>query len=228
MDESGYYVGELVGSVVGIVLSVVSIIIAIVAIRQTNKEIRNHNKQTLFEKRIDNYIVCRKLYETLKENIDLLKYKTEDKESPIDVTYPTIMIMNCTFLEEAAKVMGDVNNYELRKIFLKTLENIEEEAEKCRLLFDETIAMSAFEFLMSYKDFLMQCYKYQILDIYMLEHNKKIPSSRPMDYVELQKYYKEPAERKKLIVSEKKLKKAYRKMSSEQIIAKIQAATRLE
>ena len=62
-------------AILNIVLSTVVAITAIFALFQTHKQIKISNKQFLFNRRLDKYLLAKSLIELYKDNINLLDYK---------------------------------------------------------------------------------------------------------------------------------------------------------
>ena len=163
-----------------IILSIITAITAIVAIFMTRTEIKAQNNQCLFEKRLANYIACRKLLNLTSENLELLKFENSE-DGPLEVTTVFSMITNCGFLEEGSQIIYNTNDYKIKKSFLKSIESIETMAEKSKLLFSDETGEKMKAYLISFKDALMAMYKYEVLLQLMLKNNKSTAFRKSFD-----------------------------------------------
>lgn len=194
-----------VSDVIQTVVGSTTAVIAIVAVVMTYVEIKTQNKQCLFDKRLANYVACRKFYNLVLENISLLDFDEVSSKQPIDVVFPFYELTNCAFLENGAKIIDDVSNFELKKQFLKNMESIETMSEKSKLLFKNKIGEVASEFFLCFREVLLNMYRYKILSDNMLNsHSHKLMHKT---FPELNEEFKEEKHRNELIESIKRLKK---------------------
>lgn len=211
--------------IIQIVVGSVTALIAIVAVVMTCIEIRTQNKQCLFDKRLANYIVCRKFYNLVLANIDLLDFDKTPNKQPIDVVFPFYELANCGFLENGAKIIDNVSNFELKKQFLKNMESIETMSEKSKLLFKDKIGGVASEFFLCFREVLLKMYRYKILSDSIL--NSDSCKLMHKTFPELSKEFKEEKYRDELIESVRRLKKIIKKIEKNNTLDLMYKKTRL-
>ena len=225
-DERVWYnVFEML-EIIQVAIGTLGLIVAIVAIFMTKKEIKSQNAQCLFDKRLDNYVICKKIYNLTQENLSLLKHDA-DKDEPIEVATPFLFLTNCVFLEEASGVINDIDNFELKKKFLIKIEELITISEKSRLLFPSDIGEPLSDFVFSYQNVIMQLYKYQRLLELIHSSNDNHPAMLGKTFPELAKMFKESSHRKELEESIRQLNKSFKKMKNENIIFRVQIVTHL-
>ena len=207
-----------------IILSIITAITAIVAIFMTRDEIKAQNNQCLFEKRLANYIACRKLLNLTSENLELLKFENP-KDEPLEVTTAFSMITNCGFLEKGAQIIYNTNDYEIKKIFLKNIESIETMAEKSKLLFSDETGEKMKAYLISFKDALMAMYKYEVLLQLMLKNNKSTAFRKSFD--ELAQNYNDYKVRGEVIKSTNSLLEQCHMVTNDKILEKMYNETKI-
>lgn len=197
---------------------------AIYALVQTHMQIKISNKQFLFNKRLDKYLLVRSLIELYKENITLLDYKDSKDAEAIIVDYQFINLTNINYLKDITCIISDPKNNEYKNNFLITIEELKKISAEVKFIFpDKNNYLSNFVF--NYQNVLMELYKYQILleDI----KNDKIPRKQKPTFKELQKEYGELNHRKRLYEALDKLKNSYNKLVEKNIIKKIEKTIKL-
>ena len=80
--------------------AIVTAFIAIIALFQTHKQIKNSNKQFLFDKRLDKYLLAKGLLELYKANEKLLDYNNYPDDEAIIVDFQFINLTNNNYLKD--------------------------------------------------------------------------------------------------------------------------------
>ena len=187
--------------------AIVTAFIAIIALFQTHKQIKNSNKQFLFDKRLDKYLLAKGLLELYKANEKLLDYNNYPNDEAIIVDYQFINLTNNNYLKDVTCIIKTPKNNDYKKNFLVKIEELKELSNEIRFLFPNKNGVLLGNFIMKYQNILMELYKYQIiLDLMM---NDAIPRKNKSTYIELQKEYGELEHRHRLYGAINDLKKSY-------------------
>lgn len=153
-----------------ILFSIITSGIALLALFQTQKQIRLSNKQNLFDKRVENYLIVDGLIKLYEEHDSLF---SDDTKLTDAVDYKFTLMTNNSFLENIAPVIkSPLSNLE-QKEFLIKLEEIKNIAMKIRLIFNGKPAEQLGNFTDCYGNVLFVMYQYQILNNKMLEASQK-------------------------------------------------------
>ena len=193
--------------------------IAIIALFQTHKQIGVNNKQFLFDKRLNKYLIARGLLELYKDNEKLLDFSKKRDNEPIIVDIHFINLTNNKYLKDVASIINDPKNNEFKNNFLVKIEELKQLSKEVRFLFQNKSGLSLGDFIMKYQNVLMELYNYQI--ILDLMKNDEIPRKNKPTYNELQKDYGELKHRYKLYRAIDDLKKSYDEVVNKKIINKI-------
>ena len=105
-------------SILNIVLSAIVALTAIFALFQTHRQIKLSNKQFLFNRRLDKYLLAKSLIELYKDNINLLDYKDNKDDEAIIVDFQFINLTNIEYLKDITCIIGDPKNDEYKTNFL--------------------------------------------------------------------------------------------------------------
>lgn len=205
--------------------AIVTAIIAVVALFQTHKQMKISNKQFLFDKRLEKYIILKGMLTLYKDNVSLLDYTKEKDDEPICVDTNFIFLTNNSYLKDITKIITSPFEEDYRQDFLLMLEEIKKQSFEIRFLFKGKIGKYMQEFLYQYQDVLMNLYKYQIITEKM--RNYKVPTKEPKDYKTLQKELGEKKYREKLFQSIKKIKDSYNNLEKNKIIRKAEKKIQL-
>lgn len=223
-DETPWW--DIAASIAGIA----GTIIAIVAIFMTVYTVRAQNKQNLFEKRLEVYLLCKTFYDLINDNQKVLDIKSEHGY-PINVDLEFIWITNTDFFNGSPKLIFDLHNEDFRYGFLQKLEELGIVAEKCSLLFERKDGEKLRIFIESYRNALRSMYSYQIVlnkmqndptneilkDTY--EPGKSI--MMPKDAKQLCKEYGEAKHRKRVLDDIANLKKSFLILKRDHVLEKI-------
>lgn len=167
-------------------LSVVAVCLSIIALFQTQKQIKLSNKQRLFDRRLEQYLIFKELI-TLYEN---KRYLLVGKESICEmVDFQFSMLTNCSRLEQMCIAIDKPLYDEGHKILLTKLELLEKDAVEIELIWNSVAGRKAGCFVKQYKELLMSMYQQQI----MLKHLHKQNKEHPMKLEEFKRRAKENA-----------------------------------
>ena len=142
-------------------LSVVTALVAVVALIQTRRQIKVSNKQHLFDKRVENYLIAEGLVQLYKKNQSSLKHEKDEPILAIDIKF--FLLTNNTFLEQITHVINNTLDPSMQKEFLIKLESIKDVAAKIKFLFSGKSANLLGDFVMLYQELLFSMYQYKIL-----------------------------------------------------------------
>ncbi|URZ02726.1 hypothetical protein [Clostridium felsineum] len=142
-----------------IVTSVVTSIVAIFAVILTCKQIRLSNKQHLFDKRLENYIIATGLIQLYRSNCN---YINNEKDTPILSNHMDFeFLTNNTYLEQITCAIYNPLKESSQKELLIKLENLKEVATKIKFLFADNVSILLGDFVLRYQELLFEMYKYQ-------------------------------------------------------------------
>lgn len=140
--------------------SCLTAVAALVALVFSGWQIRQGNKQRLFDRRIKVWSISRGLLELYgKERIRLAKCNNEPEFSN---GLQFAWLTNNSFLYEVSDVMSYVLAKNERKAFLQKMEEIKEVAAEASLIFTRRIARYLSEFVYKYQVLLFAMYQYEI------------------------------------------------------------------
>ena len=142
--------------------TIASIIIAIIAIYQTHKQIKQSNKQNLFNDRVKSYLIIKGLLDLYTENKKTIE---EEKKDEVYVCCDMTLewLVNNSYLETMGKIASNPSDLAYRRDFLMKDEELKHEAEKIKFLFDEEINTELYDFISAYEQLIYELYKYCIL-----------------------------------------------------------------
>lgn len=145
-----------------ILVSVISCFIAIRAVYLTKKEIKIQNERDLLERRLNNYIACRTVYDSVKDSLDKLPIKRQDDKT-LELEPVFRGLLRRGFLRKGRDIAKGSLKEENREGFLKNIESIRNIHDRCKILFDGKSKNLMCEFLNSYEETLMAMLQYQEL-----------------------------------------------------------------
>lgn len=205
--------------VLNLILSTITIFIAALALILTYKQIKLSNKQHLFDRRLDNYLLIKdilSLYNVNKSFID-------DKDIYQNVKLLFISLTNCKRLENIAPVIKEPTNEELKRNFLIKCEELEKSANEILLLWQESLSRDLYNFVNDYVFLLRALYKQQLVIGRISPQIHEGISSK----AEVDEQLKECAEHISLFKITQKLKELYDKIVDEKIEQKLTQSLRL-
>lgn len=158
-------------SVVSACAGIGSAIVAIVAVMHTRKQINLSNKQILFDKRIENYIIATGLIQLYRENC---KFINDEKDEPmISNSLYFTQLTNNTYLEEITSAIDNPLKEPNHKELLIKLENLKEVATKIKFLFSDKASNLLGDFVLCYQELLFEMYRYQTIINKINKENEK-------------------------------------------------------
>lgn len=205
--------------------SIITAVIAIIALFQTHVQIKTSNKQFLFDKRLDKYLLAKGLLELYKDNEKLLNYNSCPDDEAIIVDYQFINLTNNNYLKDVTCIINEPKNNDFKNAFLVKIEELKGLSTEIKFLFPNKSGQLLGNFIMKYQNILMELYKYQIISDLINDDN--IPRKNKPTYIELQKEYGELEHRHRLYNAINELKKSYYDALDKKAINKIEKSIKL-
>lgn len=205
--------------------SIITAVIAIIALFQTHVQIKTSNKQFLFDKRLDKYLLAKGLLELYKDNEKLLDYNSYPDDEAIIVDYQFINLTNNNYLKDVTCIINEPKNNDFKNAFLVKIEELKGLSTEIRFLFPNKSGQLLENFIMKYQNVLMELYKYQIILDLMI--NDTIPRKNKPTYNELQKEHGELKHRYRLYDAINDLEKSYCDVIDKKVINKVEKSIKL-
>lgn len=205
--------------------AIITAVIAIIALFQTHVQIKISNKQFLFDKRLDKYLLAKGLLELYKDNKKLLDYNSCPDDKAIIVDYQFINLTNNNYLKDVTCIINEPKNNDFKNDFLVKIEELKKLSTEIKFLFPNKSGQLLGNFIMKYQNILMELYKYQIISDLINDDN--IPRKNKPTYIELQKEYGELEHRHRLYNAINELKKSYYDALDKKAINKIEKSIKL-
>lgn len=144
--------------VLNVLLSVVSVVIALIAIYQTQKQIKLSNKQQLFDRRLEKYMVIKDLLTLFSNN---KKFVVENKSLIKDVALQFNWLTNVTYLTDMIIAVSDALDTKKQNILLSKCEMLEKYAVEISVLWKDETGEVFSRFVRTYKEMLFKMYQQQ-------------------------------------------------------------------
>ena len=148
-------------SVVTALVGIVTAIVAIFSLGQTRKQIKLSNKQHLFDKRVENYLIATGLIQLYRNNC--MHFNDEKDEPMFSVDLDFTWLTNNTYLEEITPAIHNPLKEPSHKELLIKLEDLKEVATKIKFLFYGKSSILLGDFILRYQELLFSMYQYQII-----------------------------------------------------------------
>lgn len=203
------------------ILEIITLMIAFIAIFQTNKQIKIRNKQHLFDKRIEKFLICTGLLSLYSDNKILIK--EEKKDVPLEVTILFSGLTNNVYLKDIGTIINDTHNEKIRIDFLIKLEELYKIASEIELIFPKRHSKILKEFILEYRNLLQKLYKYRCV----LEKIEKENDKKPQEFVKLQKIFPEEKYKEDLYDTYRNIETIYTKIVEKNIIEKVKKQIKL-
>ncbi|MHA5130472.1 hypothetical protein R5P67_01425 [Oenococcus oeni] len=145
---------------VTLVFSIVTAATAIIGIFMTWWQIRNSNKQSLFEKRLQLFLFADGLANLFRETPTVLNEK-DDIEMANDFDF--LLLTNNAELSSITSVIKDAKDSDKHQVFLKELESFKGREQMAKFVFKDPTSDIVSNFIGSYRELLFSTYQYQIL-----------------------------------------------------------------
>lgn len=202
--------------------SVITAIVAIAALLQTKQQSALSNKQHLFDKRVEHYLIAKGLIQLYENNKQLLTFKGDEPVMAMDFIFA--QITNNTYLEKITDVIGHPLEQPYHKEFLIKMETLKEISAKIKFIFRGKEAGLLGNYVLCYQELLFKMYQYQIL----LENMKKTSQKFKLTFDKAQDTVGEKKHREELQSAIEDLKEAYDAMKKEQVEKKIEKQIKLK
>lgn len=143
-----------------IVFSIVTAVTAIIGIFMSRWQIRNSNKQSLFDKRLQIFLFVNGLSNLLHDTPELLREKEHIRmANQLDFQ----MLTNNTELSNITSAIQHLEDSDKHNAFLKELELFKIREQTAKFIFKDPTAAVLSNFIQSYRELLLSTYQYEIL-----------------------------------------------------------------
>ena len=205
-----------------LLFSIITAIISITALIQSSIQIRLNNKQHLFDRRINNYLITKGLVNLYDSTKQLLNEKKDDSLLNVDVAF--CLLTNNVYLESISEIIKNPKNDDIKRKFLTKMEDLEKIASESELIFSRKYGNRVSGFVHNYKEALIKMYEYQIL-LTNIEAIHKRNSNKVID--KLRKESNEYSYRYKLLNQYNNLSDSYMMLKKYNIIDKLKKEIKL-
>lgn len=143
-------------------LTIVSIIIALIALLQTNKQIKLSNKQQLFDRRLQNYLLLESLLGSYRDKQEVLESNQPEKmlNNNNMLAYDLIILTSNEYLDGAHEIAVAPWAYEVKKKFFTKIDALNRAAKESKLIFPDNIAEISSKYISSYSGLIVQIVAY--------------------------------------------------------------------
>lgn len=153
---------ENVFNLVTVISTIFATIIAVIALIQTGVQIKLNNKQYLFDKRVENYIIVKGLLELYRKNKEQIEnIKREEPCFFVDSIFA--WLTNNTYLESITRVIDNPLENPNHRAFLIKMEELKQVSIKMKFLFDIKKLNKIEEYIKCYQELLLELYQYKIV-----------------------------------------------------------------
>ncbi len=142
-------------------LSIASVGIAALALFQSHKQIQLSNKQQLFEKRLDTYLILEDLLGLYRKQREYIERKRLDQPIPSDELHWDFLVLTSNrTLDGLCDTILPQNRKSGKAVFVSKLDELERTVQKLKFIFQESVSSDACEFMDAYINILMMLYIY--------------------------------------------------------------------
>jgi len=145
--------------VLNILLSVVSLTIALIATFQTQKQIRLSNKQHLFDRRLEKYMIIKDLLMLFSKN---RRHIVDEKGIAQSLDLQFNWLINVSYLSDMIFAIKEPLNSKKQKILLSKCEMLEKYALEISILWNDKIGDIFSLFVRTYKEMLFNMYQQKV------------------------------------------------------------------
>lgn len=199
--------------------SVITAAVAVIALWQTHQQIKLGNKQHLFDKRTESYIIAEGLVQLYRNNCTRYDFEKDEPIFAIDLEFK--WLTNNSYLEQTSSVIDNPLNEPEHKFFLSKLEELKNVAARIELIFSGKESMALKDFVLRYQELLFTMYQYQIL----LKKMEKVSQGKTLE--ETQKMFGERDYREKLLKVFERLNQTDINLKEENVMEKIKKQIKL-
>lgn len=183
-------------------VSVVTALVAIIALIQTRQQIKLSNKQHLFDKRLENYLIATGLIQLYRSNCI---HFDDERDKPIfSIDLKFSWLTNNTYLEGITRAIENPLEDPKHKELLIKLENLKNVDAKIKFLFYGKSSVLLGDFVLRYQELLFAMYQYKII----LDKMKEVGRNYKLTLEESQERVSEKKHRIKLQEAFDNLKEA--------------------
>lgn len=179
-------------SVVTALVGIVTAVVAVLALGQTRKQIKLSNKQHLFDKRVENYLIATGLIQLYRSNC--MHFDNEEDEPMLVIDLEFAWLTNNTYLEQITSAIDNPLKGLSHKELLIKLEKLKDVATKIKFLFSGEASVLLGDFVLRYQELLFAMYQYKIV----LDKMNKINEGHRLTIEEAQQKVGEKQHRIKL------------------------------
>lgn len=152
-------------SVLTLFFSIITASTAIAAIIISYVQMKNSNKQSLFERRLSAFLKIEWMQSLCNEHSSTAKKFVKESETDLlyGIDFLFILMTNCTFLEEIGPaITNTIDDKELHRKYLFKIEELRNLCEEVRLIFPENIGYELADFVFYYQEMLISIFKYKV------------------------------------------------------------------
>jgi hypothetical protein len=214
---------EAISSIATSIGVITALVFGVISIISSKKQVENSNKQHLFDKRVENYLIVRGLIELYDHNLRWFnKEETNEPELAIDQEF--IWLTNNSHLESLANAIQNPLEQPGHRELLAKLDELKIIAYTVKFLFADKPAEMVSDFVLKYRDMLFVMYRYRTLIKRIVDENE-----RETDTLEnLINRHGEPAQRETLYAARNEVKKSYAALKKAGAIEKIEEQIKLK
>lgn len=139
--------------------TMVALLIGVLSIRQSNKEIKMSNKQAMFEKRYEIYLLLQHMDELCNDNLNLLN--RNEHFGAID--FVASCLTNSVHFYQICDGFGKNDNNDAQTKFLSLIEELKDYGVQARLLFPKKHALYISRYFENYANLLTEMRRYEKL-----------------------------------------------------------------
>ena len=198
-------------SVVTALVGLVTASVAILSLGQTHKQIKLSNKQHLFDKRVENYLIATGLIQLYRSNC--MHFNNEKDEPMFAIDLDFTWLTNNTYLEGITPAIQNPLKEPSHKELLIKMEELKEVSAKIKFLFSGKASICLGDFVLRYQELLFAIYKYQII----LDNMNKLAEDYKLTLEKAQQRVREKQYRVKLQETFDNLKQADNMLKKENV-----------
>lgn len=145
---------------IGIISIIVALSLGIASILQSNKQIRFSNKQAMFDKRYEIYLLLYHMDKLCNENLNIIN--TNDTLIPVD--FVASCLTNSVYFYKISEGFGKNRSDDNARVeFLSLIEKLKDRGKQAKLLFPKKHSSYISKYFDNYADLLCEMKKYDIL-----------------------------------------------------------------
>ena len=164
------------------IISITSVIIAFIALGISIYEIRESNKQSLFDRRLNAVLKIKWMKSLCDANMQYYKSNFSDTSEPlllVDVLF--LQMTNIAFLEEIRNLPFHLDEDEMKRKYLLKMEEFKNLCEEVIYIFPSDLGHSLSDFIFYYEEMIVCMYRYMshIFDLkrFCEQNNKEFPNN---------------------------------------------------